>query len=248
MANRGGGSGAGGVVHVADMPNNPCAPINDATYRDKQALVESHHLPVHYTLYAGIGPGTRLLSFPVPYKAYMGHSVGDLFFTSLAQIEETLQHYRCAVSFHCEDPELMEQHKGAALHEDRRPAVWVVSATRSALRMIEKYDLTGKLCHYSVGEGLPLIREIRVYGPGHLRADAAPFVYDRPTSPRPTGVDADESAARRSYRSGGDAARRCGTGRWTTSPPITLRILAKKTSGGSPGSRISIRMVCLSPG
>ena len=27
--------------------------------------------------------------------------------------------------------------------------------------MIEKYDLTGKLCHYSVGEGLPLIREAR---------------------------------------------------------------------------------------
>jgi len=30
--------------------------------------------------------------------------------------------------------------------------------------MIEKYDLTGKLCHYSVGEGLPLIREARRRG------------------------------------------------------------------------------------
>ena len=30
--------------------------------------------------------------------------------------------------------------------------------------MIEKYDLTGKLCHYSVGEGLPLIREAKASG------------------------------------------------------------------------------------
>ena len=39
-----------------------------------------------------------------------------------------------------------------------------ISATRFALAMIEKYDLTGKLCHYSVGEGLPLIREARRRG------------------------------------------------------------------------------------
>jgi dihydroorotase len=30
--------------------------------------------------------------------------------------------------------------------------------------MIEKHRLTGKLCHYSVGEGLPLIREARQRG------------------------------------------------------------------------------------
>jgi dihydroorotase len=95
----------------------------------------------------------------------MGHSVGELFFTSLKQIDETLAAYRgCDVSFHCEDPELLEQHKGAATHEDRRPNVCEVSATRFALEMIEKHDLTGKLCHYSVGEGLPLIRAARQRG------------------------------------------------------------------------------------
>jgi len=155
----------GGVVHVADMPNNPAAPVDDATYRAKQAHLASREVPIQVTLYAGIGPGTRPLSFPVPYKAYMGHSVGDLFFTSLAQIDETLANYRgCSVSFHCEDPELLEAHKGAALHEDRRPPECEVSATRFALQMIEKYDLTGKLCHYSVGEGLPLIRAARARG------------------------------------------------------------------------------------
>jgi dihydroorotase len=112
----------------------------------------------------------------------MGHSVGDLFFTTLEQLDETLAGYRgCNVSFHCEDPVLLETHKHAATHEERRPPVCEVSATRFALQMIEKYGLTGKLCHYSVGEGLPLIREARRRGlkvtcevtPHHLYFDTA---------------------------------------------------------------------------
>lgn len=156
---------AGGVVHVADMPNNPVAPVDDATYLAKQAHLRTRNVPIQVTLYAGIGPGTRPLSFAVPYKAYMGHSVGDLFFTSLSQLDETLANYRgCAVSFHCEDPLLLESHKGAATHEQRRPAACEVSATVFALQMIEKYGLAGKLCHYSVEEGLPLIRSARARG------------------------------------------------------------------------------------
>src|SRR5579863_3227286 len=61
----------GGVVHVADMPNNPVAPVDDATYSAKERLVAAAALPVVITLYAGIGPGTRPLTRPVPYKAYM---------------------------------------------------------------------------------------------------------------------------------------------------------------------------------
>lgn len=155
----------GGVVHVADMPNNPVAPIDDASYRRKQKHLEGRNVPIHVTLYAGIGPGTRPLSFAVPYKAYMGHSVGDLFFTSLKQIDETLAHYRGQnVSFHCEDPELLDQHERESTHERRRPAICEVSATKFALEMIEKHDLRGKLCHYSVKDGLPLIRAARKKG------------------------------------------------------------------------------------
>jgi dihydroorotase len=155
----------GGVVHVADMPNNRIAPIDDVSYRGKWEHLRRRNIPVHVTLYAGIGPGTKPLSFPVPYKAYMGHSVGDLFFTTLEQLDETLAGYRGQnVSFHCEDPVLLEVHKGAATHEQRRPPQCEVSATRFALQMIEKYDLTGKLCHYSVEEGLPLIRAARQRG------------------------------------------------------------------------------------
>lgn len=155
----------GGVVHVADMPNNPAAPVDDASYAAKETLVRSRRLPVHFTLYAGIGPGTRPLTRSVPYKAYMGPSVGHLFFSTLEQLDETLAHYRGqAVSFHCEDPILLEAHKGAPTHEARRPAVCELSATRFALAMTEKYDLTTKLCHYSVAEGLPLIRAAKARG------------------------------------------------------------------------------------
>src|SRR5580692_4268923 len=80
----------GGVVHVADMPNNPAAPIDDASYAAKENLVCRAALSVVFTLYAGVGPGTRPLQRRVPYKAYMGPSVGDLFFTSLEELDRTL--------------------------------------------------------------------------------------------------------------------------------------------------------------
>ncbi len=155
----------GGVLHVADMPNNHVAPIDDASYAAKEALLLGQKLPVVFTLYAGIGPGTKPLVRNVPYKAYMGPSVGHLFFSSLEQLDATLADYAGqAVSFHCEDPVLLDKHKGAALHEDRRPPECELSATRFALAMIAKYNLRGKLCHYSVGEGLKLIREAKASG------------------------------------------------------------------------------------
>jgi dihydroorotase len=155
----------GGVVHVADMPNNPAAPIDDASYAAKERLLDSQHLPVTFTLYAGVGPGTRPLERHVPYKAYMGPSVGELYFRTLEELEQTLAHYRSkAVSFHCEDPVLLDKHKSAPTHESRRPPECELSATRFALAMIEKYGLAGKLCHYSVGEGLQLIRDAKKKG------------------------------------------------------------------------------------
>lgn len=155
----------GGVIHVADMPNNPQAPIDDASYLAKENRLLGQQLPVTFTLYAGIGPGTKPLTRRVPYKAYMGPSVGDLFFRSLKELEQTLTQYRGqSVSFHCEDPELLELHKGARTHELRRPAECELSATRFALGLIRQYDLTGKLCHYSVADGLPLIRAAKREG------------------------------------------------------------------------------------
>lgn len=143
----------GGVTHFADMPNNPVAPIDDASYAAKEKLTTG--AAVYITLYGGIGPGTRPLARAVPYKAFMGPSVGELFFSSPEQLEETIARYRgCNVSFHCEDPLILDSSRGAATHEQRRPAGAEVSATRFALQLIEEYGLQGKLCHFSTGEGL----------------------------------------------------------------------------------------------
>jgi dihydroorotase len=153
----------GGVVHVADMPNNPIAPVDDEKYAQKERLAMG--APVTITLYAGIGPGTRPLSRHVPYKAFMGPSVGDLFFSSQEELEKVIQHYRGQnVSFHCEDPVILEQHKRERLHELSRPPLAEVSATKFALYLIEKYELVGKLCHYSTEEGLKLILDAKARG------------------------------------------------------------------------------------
>jgi dihydroorotase len=50
------------------------------------------------------------------------------------------------------------------LHHEKRPVCAEVIATKDALWMIEKYELKGKLCHYSSGEGLKLIRQARSRG------------------------------------------------------------------------------------
>jgi len=143
----------GGVTHVADMPNNPIAPSNDARYTEKQRLTEVSE--VHVTLYAAIAPGTQPLMHHVPYKAYMGHSVGNMGFESREELEEVIALYRGRnVSFHCEDPEVLRNSANAPTHEQRRPAVAEITATEFALYLIEKYDLIGKLCHYSTRDGL----------------------------------------------------------------------------------------------
>lgn len=146
----------GGVVHVGDMPNNPIPPVDDESYLNKLKLTQNAELPI--LLYAGIGPATRALSFKVPYKAYMGPSIGELFFKDNQSLDDVLAHYKNQhVSFHCEDPEVLEASKEEKTHGERRPLKAELMATDTALHLIEKYHLKGKLCHYSAGEGLAAI-------------------------------------------------------------------------------------------
>jgi dihydroorotase len=153
----------GGVVHVADMPNNPIAPVDDSTYLDKFALSEKSRVPI--LMYAGIGPNTKPLSFKVPYKVYMGPSIGELYFKNDKELDDVLAHYKNQwVSFHCEDPEILESYKNEPTHIERRPVKAELMATDLALFLIEKYQLKGKLCHYSAGEGLSAIRSARAKG------------------------------------------------------------------------------------
>jgi dihydroorotase len=154
------------------MPNNPVAPVDDARYAEKEKLTAKS--AVHVTLYAGIGPETSPLTRHVPYKAFMGPSVGDLFFTSREQLEKVIAKYRGKnVSFHCEDPAILEESKGAATHEQRRPAKAEIAATEFAIYLIERYGLIGKLCHYSTKGGLEKIAAAKARGV-RVTAEAAP--------------------------------------------------------------------------
>ncbi len=162
----------GGVTHVADMPNNPVAPVDDERYAAKEKLTAKS--AVHVTLYAGIGPGTSPLRRDVPYKAFMGPSVGDLFFASQEELEGVIVKYQGKnVSFHCEDPAILRESKGAATHEQRRPARAEITATEFALYLIERYELVGKLCHYSTKGGLEKIAAAKARGV-RVTAEATP--------------------------------------------------------------------------
>lgn len=153
----------GGVSHAGDMPNNPIPPVDNASYEAKFRLGSSVQNNIWF--YAGIGPDTRPLSYPVPYKVYMGPSIGELYFKDFHTLDQTLSHYvGQSVSFHCEDPDVLENNKDQAHHHLRRPSEAESIATRDALALIEKYKLKGKLCHYSTKEGLELIRAARVRG------------------------------------------------------------------------------------
>lgn len=153
----------GGLCHCGDMPNNPVPPVDDESYEAKLKLLEKAEGEIWP--YAGIGPETRPLSNSVPYKVYMGPSIGDLFFKDLSTLDKTLERYRGQfVSFHCEDPEILEEHKNEPEHHLRRPVNAEAVATRDALMLIEKYELKGKLCHFSSKEGLSEVRKARNRG------------------------------------------------------------------------------------
>jgi dihydroorotase len=138
------------------MPNNPVAPIDDESYELKLSLAKKSAVDV--LLYAGIGPKTKPLSKNVPYKVFMGPSVGDLFFKNNTDLEEVIKNYQGKnISFHCEDPEVLESNKNQPTHEQKRPEEAENSAVDFALQMIEKYELIGKICHCSTVKGMEKI-------------------------------------------------------------------------------------------
>lgn len=153
----------GGVVAFAEMPNNPIPPIDDVSYEIKNNLAKKSAVPV--LLYAGIGRNTKPLVKKVPYKVFMGPSIGDLFFTSNEELEKVLEKYKNQyVSFHCEDPKILEENKTASSHEAKRPPKAEISAVDFALKLIEKYNLFGKICHCSTIEGINKIIDAKRRG------------------------------------------------------------------------------------
>ena len=169
----------GGVTAFADMPNNPQPPIDDASYLKKREI--SRSCPVDVLLYAGVGPRTRPLSFPVPYKVYMGPSVGELYFDAHDDLRETIARYRgVRLSFHAEAPAILNQHKGAATHAERRPPIAEALAIETAIELSENYGVETKICHLSTADGMEIIRSARKRGT-HVTCEVTPhhLFYDQ---------------------------------------------------------------------
>lgn len=153
----------GGVTAYMDMPNNPSPPVDDASYSAKRELTKASAADV--LLYAGIGLRTQPLSFPVPYKAYMGPSVGQLFFDSDEALREALAKYRGQrVAFHAEAPEILEHSRSAPTHAQRRPPEAEIIAIERVLDMCDAFQIEPHICHLSTAEGLELILEARDRG------------------------------------------------------------------------------------
>jgi len=175
----------GGVVAFAEMPNNPILQFDDENYLAKNEFTKKSPVPI--LLYAAIGKGTKPLTRQVPYKVFMGKSIGDMYFNSQAELEDTLKDYvGQSISFHCEDPKVMDAHASAQTHEERRPAIAEYTAIDIAIACIEKYNLAGKICHASTVEGIQKIKDAKARGvnitvevtPHHLYFDETMFKGD----------------------------------------------------------------------
>jgi len=147
----------GGVTFCCDMPNNPTPPLDQDTFSAKVAKLPDH--PVHIELYAALGPGTRPFGCR-RYKGFLAHSTGPLYFESLLEAREVVKEYGgCRITFHCEDPVILEGAKGAPNHEESRPAQAEAEAVRHVLRWVEEFGIIANVAHLSTEAALREVYE-----------------------------------------------------------------------------------------
>lgn len=155
----------GGLVAVMDMPNNFDPPVDLASWRRKKTLIEQRCF-VETVPFVGIGKDTYPIhEAVVPYKAYMGPSIGELFFETKEQLFEVMARYEeKTVSFHCEDPEILQCYKDGETHQERRPHESEIEAVKTAIELTRKYHLHTVVCHLSTKRGLELCLDAQKEG------------------------------------------------------------------------------------
>lgn len=163
----------GGVVAIMDMPNNFLAPIDDESYEQKLKLTKNKDALI--IPFAGVGPTSQpITGRHVPYKAYMGPSVGDLYFMTNEELDEKLKQYvGVQISFHCEDPQVLAKNRNCANHEQARPELAEIKAVELAIELTQKYNLHSVVCHLSTQKGLELCLEAKRKGI-HIQVEVAP--------------------------------------------------------------------------
>ncbi len=142
----------GGICCMLDMPNNPVPPLRVEDLPVKQERVVD--LPIDIGFYLGVGPGSRP-SGHRHYKAYMGPSIGPLFFHDDDELEEAVRHYRgCRLTFHCEDPQMLRDFADRAEHEEQRPPEAEQRAVETALRLARRHGFLVHVAHLSQADSL----------------------------------------------------------------------------------------------
>lgn len=171
---------SGGVVCVADMPNNPIVPYTESSYRQKRWIAEKN-CPADVLLYGAVNQDSgpfdggmkpadleKIRQTDVPYKAYIGPSTNhsdDLNFASNDKLFAALKRYAGkSVSFHCEDPEILTRAGGEPTHERRRPPEAEAVCIETTCKFIEEIGFRGKICHVSTEAGIETIKRYKAKG------------------------------------------------------------------------------------
>lgn len=166
---------SGGVVCMADMPNNPIVPYYAGSYRAKRHLAESK-CPIDVLPYAAVNQDSvpfdvglsKIRQTDTPYKAFIGPSTNhseDLNFDDHDKLRSALGRYAGrSVSFHCEDPAILETMVNQSTHETRRPPAAEFICIDTICRLIAEIGLKGKICHVSTRIGLETILAYKANG------------------------------------------------------------------------------------
>lgn len=171
---------SGGVVCVADMPNNPIVPYNANLYRQKRFIAEDR-CPIDVLLYAAVNQDSepfdggmkpadleKIIQTDTPYKAFIGPSTnhsGDLNFDNHHKLLQALRRYAGrSVSFHCEDPTILVANEGKPTHETRRPADAEFTCIDTTCEAIAEIGLRGKICHVSTAVGIETVQMYKKQG------------------------------------------------------------------------------------
>ncbi len=157
----------GGVVGIAEMPNNPIPPDNAEVYEEKRRLTTKSAVPV--LPIAAITEGSAPFA-DVPYKMMMNGCCGGIAFADIAAAEETVQRYKgCFVIFHCEDPELLR----TSAPGERQPLA-EVRAIERVLEWTARYGLESHVAHISTKRGVELIAEYNRSASTRVRCEVTP--------------------------------------------------------------------------
>ena len=148
----------GGVTAIACMPNTPDPPINIETYEKHKKLAEKSLIPV--LLYGGISSESRPIGESgrgVPYKVFLGKTTGNIHFEDYELLDTVLKEYAgCHVSFHCEDPFLLEAYANRKKHGSRRPPECEEIGIQNCIFLSDQNEIHQKICHVSTKKGLEL--------------------------------------------------------------------------------------------